>query len=428
MIFYDAKRGGLAMFFLKLLFLSSFSFFCFISNCLSSSVHYLSTCSAASATLTDGSSFFDRDERVRAFCKTNNFTWLVDGLIAGMQQPEKSPETLDIFGGLEVGAVFALNGDSWDSPALKVSLAAFDIEHHSNFLPDPFTYSPAAIATVKDLLRKLTALVGRMREAEKSVIVHCNEGVNRTWAVLGCFFILHHPLLRPEMSSNDISQLRQIIGKFITARGKAVSGFFLQNILCDKAFFEEIMALRSQEIVAAVAQILAPLSIGQALSSSSAITPVLSPGVRPMYSVASLPDRFRLPPLQVPSIPVYTPESALGMVAVPFCRACESVSALPAGLPVRVEPVVASDGHPASDETDYSSAVPTSLCAQPGALSLAELPARERGASDEALVSVAVQQDPREAHGRHDAESESAAQVPEHFVVVRHSKSCCAIV
>lgn len=418
MIFYDAKQGGLAMFFLKLLFLSSFSFFCFISNCLSSSVHYLSTCSAASATLTDGSSFFDRDERVRAFCKTNNFTWLVDGLIAGMQQPEKSPETLDIFGGLEVGAVFALNGDSWDSPALKVSLAAFDIEHHSNFLPDPFTYSPAALATVKDLLRKLTALVGRMREAEKSVIVHCNEGVNRTWAVLGCFFILHHPLLRPEMSSNDIAQLRQIVGKFITARGKALSGLFLQNILCDKAFVEEIMALRSQEIVAAVAQILAPLSIGQALSSSSAIAPILSPGVKPI----------RLPPLQVTPTPVYTPESALGMGPVPFCRACESVSALPAGLPVRVEPVVASDGHPASDETDYSSAVPTSLCAQPGALSLAELPARERGASDEALVSAAAEQDPREAHGRHDAESESAAQVPEHFVVVRDSKRCCAIV
>ena len=135
-MFYDAKRGGLAMFFLKLLFLSSFSFFCFISNCFSSSVHYLSTCSAASATLTEGSSFFDRDERVRAFCKANNFTWLVDGLIAGMQQPEKSLETLDVFGVLDLGAIFGLNGGSCDGAALKVSLAAFDIEHHSNFLHD----------------------------------------------------------------------------------------------------------------------------------------------------------------------------------------------------------------------------------------------------------------------------------------------------
>ena len=34
-----------------------------------------------------------------------------------------------------------------------------------------------------------------MKEAEKSVIVHCNEGVNRTSAVLGCFFILHYPFM-----------------------------------------------------------------------------------------------------------------------------------------------------------------------------------------------------------------------------------------
>lgn len=185
-----------------------------------------------------------------------NFYWLIEGIAAGMEQPKKTLATVQALATLNIGAIVALNGDTWDTDDQKDLLLKYGIEHHTFSLANPLTPIPTNLADVKNTISEIVMLSARMASSKKAIVVHCDQGINRTWCILGCWLLAHHPELHSAGPLTK-STLRSSVSSSLKSLRKSSIPFFLNGIITDQEFIDHLIKNRDHSIVALAADFIA---------------------------------------------------------------------------------------------------------------------------------------------------------------------------
>lgn len=180
---------------------------------------------------------------------SQNFYWLVDGVIAGMAEPKKNNQTLRNLKTLGIGTVISLNGFEWDS------FAENDINHISYDLEDPILITNPLIDAEKygcfsQLLKEMVTATAQTfsENPTKAVVIHCKNGISRTGALLTAWLQIHHKETIKEIIETPYSKISKPIQKI---KKSAHPGLFIL-LKKDIILLEELLALRDPETIAKI--------------------------------------------------------------------------------------------------------------------------------------------------------------------------------
>jgi hypothetical protein len=181
---------------------------------------------------------------------SQNFYWLVDGVIAGMAQPQKNNRTIQNLKILGIGTVISLNGFEWEE------LEKSGIKHISYKLPDPIkTPSPltegykVSIEPIKNTLKEMITTTSEIfsEKQGRPVVIHCELGISRTGSLLGAWLQIHS-----EEQANEIIKIpyKQISTSIEKIKKCCNPGLF-SILKKDRDLLNELLRLRDPKVVAA---------------------------------------------------------------------------------------------------------------------------------------------------------------------------------
>ena len=107
-----------------------------------------------------------------------NFSWLEDGVIAGMARPMGSPNELQELREMGIEAIVSLT----ETPLIAPLMEEFGFEYKHLPIAD---FAPPTL----DQIRDFVAFVNKMRSRSKPVAAHCGAGIGRTGAMLSCYLV-----------------------------------------------------------------------------------------------------------------------------------------------------------------------------------------------------------------------------------------------
>jgi predicted protein tyrosine phosphatase len=125
--------------------------------------------------------------------------WVLPGVLAGRPGPAKVPWTPAKLAQIGIGGIVSLDG-----PIRTREIVAAGIKH----LP---VYQPMVLLTNREeMVRFLTVMkpvihfIDAVRREERSVLVHCYHGCDRTGAILACYLVA-----REGMSAEEAADVIQ---------------------------------------------------------------------------------------------------------------------------------------------------------------------------------------------------------------------------
>mgnify|MGYP000884187078 CR=1 FL=1 len=130
--------------------------------------------------------------------KKNNFSWIADGVIAGMAMP-KTNEQIKALHDLNIGLVVTLT-ESEEGPASEI-FKNVDIERF--FLP----ISDGVIPTVDQVNKFIEKSKEVWDKTGKATVVHCRLGKGRTGTMLACW-LLANTDMRPDAAIKFVRKKR----------------------------------------------------------------------------------------------------------------------------------------------------------------------------------------------------------------------------
>lgn len=104
---------------------------------------------------------------------SQNFRWLIEGLIGGMGQPTHSETTVRALHESGIAAIVSLNDDRWDSPEEKSWLEKYGIQTLAFNLPDPLLCTPTSLNDLAEIIKIITMLSATLYPQGKGIVIHC---------------------------------------------------------------------------------------------------------------------------------------------------------------------------------------------------------------------------------------------------------------
>ena len=107
-----------------------------------------------------------------------NFSWVEEGVLAGMGRPMGSPNELQDLRDMDIAAIVSLT----ETPLSPILVEEFGFEYRHLPIAD---FAPPTLAQVHEFV----AFVRKMRDAKRPVDLHCGAGVGRTGTMLACYLV-----------------------------------------------------------------------------------------------------------------------------------------------------------------------------------------------------------------------------------------------